>query len=73
MKDCCVACSQPYSYLAVPACIYSFWHGVIPTSYSLYILYLGRVLRARLSMHVRALGEITHVRSQQSSATPPYI
>ena len=26
-----VACSQPY--LAVPSCIYSFWHGVIPTSY----------------------------------------
>ena len=27
-----VACSQPY--LAVASCIYSFWHGVIPTSYS---------------------------------------
>ena len=26
-----VACSQPY--LAVASCIYSFWHGVIPTSY----------------------------------------
>ena len=26
-----VACSQPY--LAVAFCIYSFWHGVIPTSY----------------------------------------
>ena len=25
-----VACSQ--SYLAVPFCIYSFWHGIIPTS-----------------------------------------
>ena len=25
-----VACSQPY--LAVASCIYSFWHGVIPTS-----------------------------------------
>ena len=24
-----VACSQPY--LAVLSCIYSFWHGVIPT------------------------------------------
>ena len=26
-----VAHSQPY--LAVPSCIYSFWHSVIPTSY----------------------------------------
>ena len=26
-----VACSQPY--LAVASCVYSFWHGVIPTSY----------------------------------------
>ena len=26
-----VACSQPY--LAVASCIYSFWRGVIPTSY----------------------------------------
>ena len=26
-----VVCSQPY--LAVASCIYSFWHGVIPTSY----------------------------------------
>ena len=25
-----VACSRPY--LAVASCIYSFWHGVIPTS-----------------------------------------
>ena len=25
-----VACSQPY--LAVASCIYSFWHGVMPTS-----------------------------------------
>ena len=29
-----VACSQPY--LAVPSCIYSFWHGVIPTSYFIF-------------------------------------
>ena len=29
-----VACSQPY--LAVLSCIYSFWHGVIPTSYSIF-------------------------------------
>ena len=24
--------------LAVPSCIYSFWHGVIPTSYLIFIL-----------------------------------
>ena len=29
-----VACSQPY--LAVLSCIYSFWHGVIPTSYFIF-------------------------------------
>ena len=28
------ACSQPY--LAVLSCIYSFWHGVIPTSYFIF-------------------------------------
>ena len=29
-----VACSQ--IYLAVPSCIYSFWHDVIPTSYFIF-------------------------------------
>ena len=29
-----VACSQPY--LAVASCIYSYWHGVIPTSYFIF-------------------------------------
>ena len=29
-----VACSQPY--LAVASCTYSFWHGVIPTSYFIF-------------------------------------
>ena len=29
-----VACSQPY--LTVASCIYSFWHGVIPTSYFIF-------------------------------------
>ena len=29
-----VACSQPY--LAVASCIYSFWHGVIPTSHFIF-------------------------------------
>ena len=31
-----VACSQPY--LAVLSCIYSFWHGVISTSYFLFLM-----------------------------------
>ena len=31
-----VACSQ--IYLAVPSCIYSFWHGVIPTRTFYFIL-----------------------------------
>ena len=31
-----VACSQPY--LAVASCIYSFWHGVIPTSHFIFTL-----------------------------------
>ena len=31
-----VACSQPY--LAAASCIYSFWHGVIPTSYFIFTL-----------------------------------
>ena len=29
-----VTCSQPY--LAVASCIYSFWHGVIPTAYFIF-------------------------------------
>ena len=33
-----VACPQPY--LAVASCIYSFWHGVIPSSYLIFTLVL---------------------------------
>ena len=33
-EDCCI----PSLLLAVPSCIYSFWHGVIPTSYFIFIL-----------------------------------
>ena len=29
-----VAYSQPY--LAVPSCVYSFWHGIVPTSYFIF-------------------------------------
>ena len=32
-EDCCML-----SILAVPSCTYSFWHGVIPTSYFIFIL-----------------------------------
>ena len=31
-----VACSQPY--LAVASCIYSFWHGVISTSFFSFLM-----------------------------------
>ena len=42
-----VACSRPY--LAVLSCIYSFWHGVIPTSYFIFTLvYRGREGRESL-------------------------
>ena len=33
-EDCCILSLL----LAVPSCIYSFWHGVIPTSYFIFIL-----------------------------------
>ena len=31
--------------LGVPSCIYSFWHGVIPTSYFIFILVYTRFLQ----------------------------
>ena len=33
-EDCCMLSLL----LAVPSCIYSFWHGVIPTSYFIFTL-----------------------------------
>ena len=33
VEDCCML-----SLHTVPSCIYSFWHGVIPTSYFILIL-----------------------------------
>ena len=33
-EDCCMLSIL----LAVPSCTYSFWHGVIPTSYFIFIL-----------------------------------
>ena len=42
-EDCCMLSLL----LAVPSCIYSFWHGVIPTSYLIFIhTQWGVVLRA---------------------------
>ena len=35
--------------LAVPSCIYSFWHGVIPTSYMIFIL-VSLIFVSRLSL-----------------------
>ena len=43
-----VACSQPY--LAVLSCIYSFWHGVIPTSYFIFTLVLYTVMHPRTDL-----------------------
>ena len=49
--------------LAVPSCIYSFWHGVIPTSYFIFILVslifypglaLGAPVRIRTYAHAYA-------------------
>ena len=39
--------------LAVPSCIYSFWHGVIPTSYFIFIL-VSLVFLSRLSLDCSA-------------------
>ena len=35
--------------LAVPSCIYSFWHGVIPTSYFIFIL-VALIFLSRISL-----------------------
>ena len=46
-----VTCSQPY--LAVLSCLYSFWHGVIPTSYFIFNdFYTCNTYNWRLSFHV---------------------
>ena len=43
-----VACSQPY--LAVASCIYSFWHGVIPTSYYIFTLIYDYFTEPKISL-----------------------
>ena len=51
-----VACSQPY--LAVLSCIYSFWHGVIPTSYFIFNDFYTCIYRHEPCIHnlcVRAI------------------
>ena len=53
-----VACSQPY--LAVASCIYSFWHGVIPTSYfrflHLYITAQDHTLSNYMKLYTQSKG-----------------
>ena len=44
-EDCCMLSLL----LAVPSCIYSFWHGVIPTSYFIFIL-VSLIFLSRLSL-----------------------
>ena len=39
--------------LAVPSCIYSFWHGVIPTSYFIFTL-VSLICLSRLSLYCSA-------------------
>ena len=39
--------------LAVPSCICSFWHGVIPTSYFIFIL-VSLIFLSRLSLDCSA-------------------
>ena len=45
--------------LAVPSCIYSFWHGVIPTSYFIFIL-VSLIFSPGLALTV-ARGEVPYV------------
>ena len=46
--------------LAVPSCIYSFWHGVIPTSYFIFIL-VSLIFFSRLSLDSSARRDAIHV------------
>ena len=58
--------------LAVPSCIYSFWHGVIPTSYFIfndfYTCFTNFLSRLNLALTV-AHGEMPYVRSMRTSAS----
>ena len=49
--------------LAVPSCIYSFWHGVIPTSYFIFIL----VSLSRLSLDCSARQDAIHTCSTRAT------
>ena len=62
-EDCCMLSLL----LAVPSCIYSFWHGVIPTSYFIFILvykvtldFLMGIVFVELSMCLKVAGHILH-------------
>ena len=63
-----VACSQPY--LAVASCIYSFWHGVIPTSYDFYTCFTHFSLTVSISTN-RGLPSLDYLPGYRSRV--PYI
>ena len=46
-EDCCIISLL----LAVPSCIYSFWHGVIPTSYFIFILVYIIIIHAIIATY----------------------
>ena len=56
-EDCCMLSLL----LALPSCIYSFWHGVIPTSYFIFTL-VSLIFYPGLALTV-ARGEIPYIRS----------
>ena len=45
VEDCCMLSLL----LAVPSCIYSFWHGVIPTSYFIFTLVYIIIVQGKIA------------------------
>ena len=62
-EDCCMLSLL----LAVPSCTYSFWHGVIPTSYFIFIL-VSLIFYPGLTLTV-ARGEMPYVRTYSVCST----
>ena len=58
-EDCCMLSLL----LAVPSCIYSFWHGVIPTSYFMIFILVSLVFYPGLALSVAHGEMILPVRS----------
>ena len=54
-EDCCIISLL----LAVPSCIYSFWHGVIPTSYTSLLILVSLIFYPGLALTV-ARGEMPY-------------